>query len=251
MNCFVAYVNTNKGEPYLLLDSLDGDVVKCRRWDEKSFSIETENSLHDLVNAELEVLHYYGLHKFTFTGMWEVLWHRYTGSVYIGVNLRLAWLAGLQFLFNRRSLPSQRRLRVLRLLVSSRLAGSIGWMTSFNSENIGGMTSFDIMTELYSIRWTEHPENQSRRLELEFLLESLRASEDVEKIGIKYRATPKSLVTLDLIDEQDRRHREASRIQVGIAILTLIIALAAIVQTGVVKLPTFFVFGAVSEKGKQ
>jgi hypothetical protein len=99
------------------------------------------------------------------------------------------------------------------------------------------------MTELYSIRWIDHPAGESRDAEVEFQLESLVGSGEIAKDGITYRAVPKSLVTLEQIDEQDRRHREASRLQIWIVVLTFILALAAIVQTGLVRLPTIFDFG--------
>ena len=94
------------------------------------------------------------------------------------------------------------------------------------------MTSWDIMTELYSSRWSGHPANKSRQSEIEFQLDSLLHSGDLEGDRITYKATPKSMVTLDQADEQDRRHREASRLQRWIVYLTFVIAVAALQQAG-------------------
>jgi hypothetical protein len=234
-NCLAARVDKN-GEPYLLLDSLEGDTVKSRRWDGKSFSIETEDRIDSLVDAQLVIYHYYGLDTIEFNGLWEFLRNRYTAAIYIKIAICRTWQAAAQFLFNRRSLRSQQRLRILRILVSACVPANI-------LESPKGLTSFDIMTKLYSIRWERHPDSETRWAEVEFQLESLIALGDVEKSGGTYRATPKSLVTLEHTEEQDRRHREASRLQLWIVLLTLILALAAIVQTGLIKLPTVFDFG--------
>ncbi len=232
-NCFAAFVNTDDGKPYLLLDSLDGDLIKCHRWDSHAFSEATEERVHNLVDSELSIFHYYGLDTIEFRGAWNFFWHRYTAFDYIRIGARQAWQASSQFLFNTRSLPSQRRLKILRLLVSSRLSG-----------NTEGLTSWDVMTELYSMRWFKHPASETRSSEVEFQLESFLDSGELKKSGSSYEATPKSLVILDQVDEQDRRHREAFRLQACLVILTFILALAAIIQTGLVKLSTAFVFGS-------
>ncbi len=231
INCFTAFVDKN-GKPQLLLDSLDGDLVKCRRWDGNAFSIETDEPISTLVGSELRISHYYGLDTIQFKGVGDFLWHRFLGLIYFRIHLRRAWQAASQFLFNRRSLRSHQRLRILRVLVSSRLAG-----------NQDGLTYFDVMTELYSFRWRLHPAQESRSAEVELQLESLVASGDLVKLEIAYSATPNSLITLERTDEEDRRHREAFRLQLVIVSLTAIIALAALVQAGLLRLPTVLVFG--------
>jgi hypothetical protein len=219
INCFTAYVYAYDGEPYLVVDSLHDDFIRGRRWDGKSFSLEADERVRNLLDKEVGIIHYYGLDKIEFTGAWDFLWHHYTGSFYIQIGARRTWQSVSHFVFNKRSLPSQRRLRILRLLISSHLSGKTD-----------GLTTSDIKTEIYSTRWVDLPTPGSRKAELEFQLDSLLASGELEKVGSSYRATPKSLVTLDQIDEQERRHREALRLQLWIVILTFIIALAAMVQ---------------------
>lgn len=114
VNCYLAYVHAKDGKPYLLLDSLNGDVIQCRQWDGKSFSVETNKALFSLIDTDLHIYHYYGLDTITFTGAWDFLWHRHTGLVYLWVWAHRAWNASAQFTFNRRSLRSQQRLRILR-----------------------------------------------------------------------------------------------------------------------------------------
>jgi len=231
INCLVAYVDKDRA-PYLLLDSLDGEIVKCRRWDGNAFSIQTDEPISRLVGSELRIFHYYGLDTIRFTGLGHFLRHRFLGLIYVSIHFRRAWHAASQFLFNKRSLRSHQRLRILRMLVSHRLAG-----------NQDGLTYFDVMTELYSFRWTAHPAHEARSAEVELQLDSLVVSGDLEKHEITYRATPNSLITLERTDEEERRHREASALQLVIVLLTLIIAFAALVQAGLIKLPTLFSFG--------
>ncbi|MBX3305635.1 MAG: hypothetical protein KF751_06210 [Nitrospira sp.] len=231
MNCFVAYVNTEDGKPHLLLEGLNGDSIRCRRWDGQRFSIEAEERICDLVPMQLQIIHYYGLSKIEFKGAWEFLWHHYTALIYLRIAVGQKWQSVCQFLFNQRSLASQERIRILRLMVAKRLSGS--------GE---GLSAWDVMTELYSFRWIEHPDGESRAGGVEFQLESLVESGDLAKSGITYLAKPKSMVTLAQIDDQDRRHREASRLQLWLVILTFILAVASIVQTGLIQLPLVFDF---------
>jgi len=233
LNCFVTFALGTDGEAYLLLDSVDGELIKCRQLENRSFSKDTTEHLRNLASMKLRIVHYYGLHTIEFAGVWDFLWHRCTRLIYFKILLQRTWDASAQFLFNRRSLTSQRRVDILRLLVRDRLSGSTE-----------GLTYFDVMSKLYSTRWFNHPAQEERSSEVEFLLESLRESGDASKPpqSIQYVATNKSLITLEQFDEQDRRHRETSRLQVWIVILTMILALAAVVQTGIVRVPTLLDF---------
>jgi hypothetical protein len=51
VNCFVARLEKN-GEPFLLLDSLEGNTVQARGWNGATFSIETDENVENLVDAE-------------------------------------------------------------------------------------------------------------------------------------------------------------------------------------------------------
>ncbi len=229
VNCFVVYVNSNGGKPYLLIDALVGDLVRCRKWDGKSFSTEEETRLQNLLNGEVEIIHYVGLYKMPYRTAWDFVWRQYTGVDRIRVGVYWGWRVSTQFLFNRRNLRSEKLLRILRLLVLRRLSG-----------DVEGVTTYDVMTELYSTRWWDHPASKARKAGIEFQLEALVSSGDLEKLknGISYKAAPKALRTLEEIDEQERRHTEASRLQIWLVILTLIMALAAVAQTGTIRLPT-------------
>lgn len=103
VNCFVTYVIAYDGRPYLLLDSLVGEFVKCRRWDGKSFSIEMHERVRNLVDKNLNIVHHDGLEKTVFTGAWDFLWQRYTAFFSIRVGVRRGWQAGFQFLVNLRT----------------------------------------------------------------------------------------------------------------------------------------------------
>lgn len=220
VNCFVVRVD-KKGKPDVLLDAINGDTIKARSWDGGRFSIETMENVDKFVDAEIEIVHFYGLNTIRFNGLWDFLWHHWTRFIYLKINLQRLWEVVAQFLFNRRNLTSQRRVNVLRLLVENRLSG-----------NIEGLTYFDVMTKIYSERWINHPAHDSRSSEIEFHLESLCESGDAlkERGKITYVARPKSLMTLEQLDEQDRRHGELWRLQFVLVFLTAVMAVAAIVQ---------------------
>ena len=94
INCFDAYMVAYDGKPYLLLDSLSGDFVSCRRWDGKAFSMKGEDRVRNLLDKELCIIHYYGLEQIECRGVENFLWHRYIGFPYIRAAERLPKLVG-------------------------------------------------------------------------------------------------------------------------------------------------------------
>jgi hypothetical protein len=234
LNCFHATARSADGNTRYWIKSLEGEFVKCLRWDGTSFSKETSESISALTDLELNITHWYGPNIIEFFGIWDFIWSHYTRVIYVRTKCQQIWNATAQFIFNRRSLNSQKRVNILRLLVRDRLSG-----------NTVGLTIYDVLSKLYSDRWISHPSHDMRESEIQFHLESLRESGDASQPPnqITYIATGRSLLTLEQFDEQDRRHRETSRLQLWLVILTLILAVASIVQTELIKLPTVLDFG--------
>jgi len=102
-----------------------------------------------------------------------------------------------------------------------------------------GMDSFEIMTRLYSMRWVVHPESDAQYEKLKLYLDALEQNGDLSKVNGKYLVQGKAINTLDRYEEDERRHGEVVRTQRLIALLTFAIALFAMVQAEVIKLPTF------------
>jgi len=101
-----------------------------------------------------------------------------------------------------------------------------------------GIRSLDLMTKLYSIKWILHPEGDQQQEKLELYLDSLVKSEDLELINNEYVVTGNAIRTIEKFEEEERRHVESVKMQKKMFWLTFIIALLALIQAGVIKLPT-------------
>ncbi|MBU0965742.1 MAG: hypothetical protein KKA54_05100 [Proteobacteria bacterium] len=98
------------------------------------------------------------------------------------------------------------------------------------------------MTKLYSIRWVVHPSAPEQEKRLELHLESLVSSGELDKINREYVVTGKAIQTIEKYEEEERKHIEAVKLQKKMFWLTIFLAILAVVQAGIVKLPTILDF---------
>lgn len=107
-----------------------------------------------------------------------------------------------------------------------------------------GVNSMDLMTELYSLRWVLHPEGEDQEYKLGLYLESLVSSGDLVKTGSEFVVASHAILTLEKYEEEERRHRDNLRLQKGMIFLTLLIALLALIQAGLIRFPVLLDFSA-------
>ena len=105
-----------------------------------------------------------------------------------------------------------------------------------------GITALDLMTKIYSMRLFLHPSLEVQERKVDLYLDSLVSSGELNKINNEYVVTGKALSTIEKYEEEERRHAESVKIQRKIFWLTIIAVIFAIVQSGVIKLPTLIDF---------
>jgi len=101
-----------------------------------------------------------------------------------------------------------------------------------------GIESFSLMAKLYSIRLFLHPSWEVQEKKLRLYLDSLVESGELRKVNEEYVVTGVAISTIEKYEEEERRHVEAVKLQRRMFWLALVALLFAIVQTGIVKLPT-------------
>jgi len=131
-----------------------------------------------------------------------------------------------QRLFNRRTLEVRRRLDVLQAVVDATLG---------RQESIDAL---DLMSAKYGYRWADHPGWQAHHDLLAQHLELLVQAGELEKSGTNYKLTGMSLKALEEAEDEDRKHSANLRVQLLLVVLTLVSAVMAAAQAGLVKLPT-------------
>ena len=101
-----------------------------------------------------------------------------------------------------------------------------------------GINSLDLMTKIYSMRLFLHPSWEVQHKKMVLYLESLVSSGELSKINDEYVVTGKTISTIEKYEEDERRHTEAVKLQKKMFWLAIIAMIFAIVQSGVIKLPT-------------
>ncbi|MCW5657123.1 MAG: hypothetical protein KIT60_05435 [Burkholderiaceae bacterium] len=225
VNCFTTTLREGD-EPNFVLLAMRNTNVEALKYDGERYSIAATLPLDSIDPAKLLVTHFYGLDEIRYEGIWAIAPGLWTRWPYALIHLRRLRHFVAQRLFNRRTLEVRRRLDVLREVVDATMGGE---------ESIDAL---DLMSAKYGHRWAGHPGWEAHQRLLERHLDLLVQSGELEKRGHNYAPTGLALKTLEDAEDQDRKHSANLRVQLLLAVLTLVSAVMAAAQAGLVKLPT-------------
>jgi hypothetical protein len=224
VNCFVTSIDKD-GRPYLIALGISGSELNCIEWDKSRYKTERTIPLNSFRVSDFHITHYYGLSEIRYQGIVDFILNKLTGWPYIKIHI-IRWLEGLgQYIFNKKKLITKQRMELLKFLVGRALDG--------NNEH----EPLDLMTELYTIKWVLHPRSDQQQQKLEFYLDSLVKTGELEKINHNYVVTGMALRTIEEYEEQERKHTENVKMQWRMFWLTLIVAGLTFVQAGLIRLP--------------
>ena len=177
--------------------------------------------MDDVLDLNIQIVHYYGLWDVKWYSIWQFLFDYFTRLSYIKIFISKID----QHFFNKTKLITKRRMELLQYLVDN-----------FAYEN-KPIDAYKLMTALYSVKWYSHPKNTEQQGKIEFYLESLVESGEINKINNKLYLNAKSLRTIEEYEEEERRHTENVKIQRGMLWITLAVFLLALVQAEIIKVP--------------
>ncbi len=227
VNCYVVAIDCDSS-PYFIASTFDGDVLTGLKWNGSSYSDNFTMSISDIERGSLNITHYYGLSEITYDNIHDVAWHYITRFIYLKIHVYRYIDSTYQYFFNKRKLITKKRMELLRLMMDDQL-----------DRTHNGISSFDLMTKIYSMRLFLHPSWEFQHKKMELYLGSLVSSGELEKTNSReYVVTGKAISTIENYEEDERRHTEAVKLQRKIFWLTLIAVIFAVVQSGVIKIPT-------------
>jgi len=99
-------------------------------------------------------------------------------------------------------------------------------------------TAWDVASKLLGEFWTDNADAYDRLDQVEAMLEALEDLGELKKNGVRYLVTGKGIASLSQYEEEERKHRESMKNQNAIRWLTVIMAIAALLQAKVINLPT-------------
>jgi hypothetical protein len=226
VNCYV--VTLDDGEsPYFVATGFENDTLIGLKWDGTSYAEHHQISISEIERWRFGVTHYYGLSEITFGSIIDFAWHYATRLVYIRSRTYRYLDSAHQYLFNKKKLITKRRMDLLRFMMDDQM-----------DRSHDGIRITALMSKLYTMRLFLHPSWEVQERKVELYLDSLVHSGELRKVNDEYVVSGAALSTLETYEEEERRHTEAVKLQTRMFWLALIAAMFALVQTGLIKLPT-------------
>lgn len=226
VNCYVVALDREDSPFFVAIDYKD-QILKGLKWNGHSYADDYSLGLPELENGKLRVTHYYGLSEIRYDNIYDIVWHHLTKLIYLKINLYRHIDLAHQYFFNKQKLVTKKRMELLLFMMNDQL-----------DRTHNGIDIFDLMTKLYSINWISHPSGDQQQRKLELYLDSLVSSGELRKINNEYVVSGEAICTIERYEEEERRHSEAVKHQRNMVWLTCILVLVAIVQSGLIKLPT-------------
>lgn len=151
---------------------------------------------------------------------------RYDSAIEFVLHQRLGWgwvkLAQYRFgklLYNQTRLVRADRIKVLQHILEHTIA-----------DRDYRASDWEIMENLYGHRWVLHRDNLNLITYYSLVLDSLVETRDLVEENNTYTVGPRAIDTLARHEEDERRHRDSSKLQRRIVFLTFCLAVIAAVQ---------------------
>jgi hypothetical protein len=225
-DCYYIFL-LRDGKRYTVAESIDSNYLYGKQYEGNEYIKEVQFSLDAISYDDIEIVHNYLSSRTSYKGLLDFIIINKSGFTYIRIYSHILSYNLSKFFYNRKRLVTVQRLELLKVLV-----------TEYINNNENRLTSIDIMTKIYSIKWVEHPDSYSQENKLGFYLDSLVLSGELNKDGAYYFVTPKSILTLEKYEEDDSRYRSQVRLQIMMVIITLLLAIVGMIQTEIIKIPT-------------
>jgi hypothetical protein len=225
VNCFLVALDSDVS-PFFLTTGYEDQKLVGLKWNGHSYADKHSIALSKLGMYKLKITHYYGLDHVIYNSIYDVVWNYITKYAYLKIHLYRFINSTHQFFFNKHKLVTKKRMELIQFMMNNQL-----------DRTHDGIESSDLMTKLYSINWILHPSGEEQQKKLEFYLESLVLSGELKVINNEYVVTGKAISTIEKYEEEERRHTEAVKLQKRMFWLTILLLIAAIIQSGVIKLP--------------
>lgn len=218
------------GEEVLLFRRIEGDKLFCLAVDENNhFRVERVVGIYDAWGAEPEIIEYWGSVRFLFSS-WDAFAHEQTWRI-------------LRFAYHWRRFWWRIRLRVrsMRKRVSIQ---RYAVLSTVNRLRVGsrGPTSWDVASAILGQDWTNEQGGFERLDQVEQMLEALVDLKELRKWKSGYVVTGAGVAALSQYEEEERKHRESIWMQRWIALLTVAMLFAALLQAKVVDFPPLLKF---------
>ena len=211
----------------LLVRGISGNEIRALEYNEDtgSFSIEVKVDVNDVDLKNVEIKYYLHNYYTTFTSINKFILDYLLKKEFIRIKISRLSTKISQAVFNCKTLQIQPRHELIEYII----------------ENYGirdkEFCLISLMSDIYSLKSFGHPNKEQCINKLRLYLKSFEESgEIIANNSGKYKVTGKAIVTLEDFQNNERRHKDGLKLQYSMIILTVILALLASIQAGLIKL---------------
>ncbi|PVE50689.1 hypothetical protein [Rhizobium rhizogenes] len=224
---YLIYLLDSAGVARFLVYNLVGDQLKGK-WslDGQNFIEERSLELSELANYQLWIQHYYRGWTFYTIGLPKFLRYRWSRWPWI----RVTYDRFLQSRYNKRELPRQDRMKVLRYILSETVKDR-----AFQTHPTS------LLTHFYTVRWVHRPDKDELMTYYTFLLDSMKEAHDLEATQQHgYKLKSQALNTITTFDLEEQRHNDNYNTQNRLFWLTAVLIAIGLVQAAAAAYDTWW-----------
>lgn len=213
-DCYVAYVFREDGFPFLRIEGIDSEEIYGKAIsDGYGYDKDTRVKIDSIGQKQLVIEHYFGFLTLRFEGVFDFIFSKLTQYHYLKYRVMLLLHKVDLYAFTKKRLAIVRKQQLLGLLVERKLA-----------RPDRPISAMDLMTHLHSMKWVSHPDSDSEQTRLELYLDALCQSGELEKNVDGYWIKAKSVLTLEALQDEVRRHEEIAKTQKRLVQVTWVLA---------------------------
>ena len=218
------------GEVSALVREIEADTVRILKYNSETDQCDIEDDIYlrDVNIKTIEITYYLHNYVTTYIGINSFILHCLTKKDFITIKLKRCWNSILQLKFNHQELQIKPRYELLSYII--------------DNYGVSGK-NFDLislMSDIYTLRFFRHPDRQQCQNKVRIYVDSFVESGEVGKIeNGTYKVNGKAIVTLELFQIEERRHKDSLRLQYSMILLTLLLTILASIQAGLIKLEPF------------
>jgi hypothetical protein len=222
---FVTILTNKLSQEEVLVSAIGPKVIEGMAWSEDRFQSPTTIPVTDVEAWSPKFIRFYGFNKINYPSLADFLVSELTFR---------PWRAYLkesfaQSLYNYRTKFRKDRIEVLKRLVQVSLKEAEknnGLLTTNSWKSVVGLLS-----EVYGNRVYGHPGYEAEAAHFRLILESLVATGELEKQKMhEFKLNGLALASISNYELEERRHRDSVRQNRLLFFVTVVMAVAAVVQ---------------------
>jgi len=211
--------------PLLLVEKINENGFFGFYFESNRFNPEACIPFSLMYGVSIRIEHYYGLYSHVYNGLFDYLWHEWTGLYKAQTFFASAKLHIPKYLFNQVALQLPSRMKILEKIIDRQ---SVYPQKPFDH--------LDIMSHVYGLRWYSHPQRKETSQKMHLYLDSFVASGELKACRGNYQITGKAIATLEQYQIEVARAKSDSRSQKSIVILTIILVVFTAFQANLIEI---------------